>query len=81
MTLQRRLLAKLRLHPGAMAGRAFPPHACWWPSRSVWMVDGRSQDDLPIRLATRQEIVPYTVAPMFYSILSEAILSFASLKR
>ena len=43
--------------------------------------DCRSRDDLPIRLATRQEIVPYTVAPMFYSILSEAILSFASLKR
>ena len=35
LTRQRRLLAKLRLHLGAMAGRAVAPHACWWPSREV----------------------------------------------
>ena len=61
MTLQRLLLTKLRLHPSAMAGRAFPPHACWWPSRSVWMVDCRSQDDLPITPAPRREMVSDTV--------------------
>ena len=63
MTLQRRLLAKLRLHLGAMAGLG-ASSTCLLVAEPIGLDgwDCRSRDDLPITPATSRETVPDTVS-------------------